>query len=296
MLTAPLVPTGTYFVRVRARNALGLSQPSTQIQVVVSAVAPSPGCPGPPRSLTASGAGGLVTLTCCRRSVAARRPTTSKRVRSRVGRASVPAPPQAFFSRAGVPAGVYYIRIRTVAAGCAPSARRIRDAPASSRPVSGWRRACATWKSWFATRRVPGRSPSRRVPQALAASCRRRSGFWNRRGYRPDAHAVSRERTGGLIVFRVHRRWPSMPTCLSPDSSSPRYSSRLSLRFLRRLRLAGTGATAWRTSVLKADASTSSSLWMSIARHALPSRLELKRRAGSFSSAPLAKVSFTALL
>src|SRR5437763_14904482 len=35
---------------------------------------------------------------------------------------------------------------------------------------------------------------------------------------------------------------------------------------------------------------------MSIARRTLPSRLELKRRAGSFSDAPLAKVSFTTFL
>src|SRR5213079_1329800 len=55
-------------------------------------------------------------------------------------------------------------------------------------------------------------------------------------------------------------------------------------------------ATAWRTSALKADSSTSSPSWMSIARRTFPSRLELKRRAGSFSDAPLAKVSFTAFL
>jgi len=35
---------------------------------------------------------------------------------------------------------------------------------------------------------------------------------------------------------------------------------------------------------------------MSIARRAFPSRLELKRRAGSFKDAPLAKVSFTTFL
>src|SRR5207253_10915899 len=35
---------------------------------------------------------------------------------------------------------------------------------------------------------------------------------------------------------------------------------------------------------------------MSIARRAFPSRLELKRRAGSFRDAPLAKVSFTTFL
>src|SRR5205807_959285 len=55
-------------------------------------------------------------------------------------------------------------------------------------------------------------------------------------------------------------------------------------------------ATAWRTSALKADASISSPSWMSIARRTFPSRLELKRRAGSFRNAPWAKVSFTAFL
>src|SRR5689334_6301774 len=55
-------------------------------------------------------------------------------------------------------------------------------------------------------------------------------------------------------------------------------------------------ATAWRTSALKADSSTSSPSWMSIARRTFPSRLELKRRAGSFSDAPLANVSFTTFL
>src|SRR5258706_14964506 len=52
-------------------------------------------------------------------------------------------------------------------------------------------------------------------------------------------------------------------------------------------------ATAWRTSALKADASTSSPSWMSIARRVFPSRLELKSLAGSFNEAPLANVSFT---
>src|SRR5665811_2100351 len=55
-------------------------------------------------------------------------------------------------------------------------------------------------------------------------------------------------------------------------------------------------ATAWRTSALKAISSTSPPSWMSIARRTFPSRLELKRRAGSARDAPLAKVSFTTLL
>src|SRR5205823_11962269 len=55
-------------------------------------------------------------------------------------------------------------------------------------------------------------------------------------------------------------------------------------------------ATAWRTSALNSDASSSSPSWMSIARRTFPSRLELKRRAGSFRDAPLEKVSFTIFL
>src|SRR5712671_1970998 len=55
-------------------------------------------------------------------------------------------------------------------------------------------------------------------------------------------------------------------------------------------------ATAWRTSALKADSSTSSPSWMSIARRAFPSRLELKRRVESFRDAPFKKVSFTTFL
>src|SRR5437868_14595323 len=49
-------------------------------------------------------------------------------------------------------------------------------------------------------------------------------------------------------------------------------------------------------SALKSYSSISSPSWMSIARRTLPSRLELKRRAGSFSDAPFAKVSFTTFL
>src|SRR5580658_1033153 len=55
-------------------------------------------------------------------------------------------------------------------------------------------------------------------------------------------------------------------------------------------------AAAWRTSVLKADSSIAPPSWMSSARRKFPSRLELKRRAGSLRDAPLAKVSFTTLL
>src|SRR5678816_3859358 len=55
-------------------------------------------------------------------------------------------------------------------------------------------------------------------------------------------------------------------------------------------------ATACRMSALKADASTVSPSRMSIARRWFPSRLELKRRAGSGNDAPFWKVSFTTAL
>src|SRR5581483_11295478 len=55
-------------------------------------------------------------------------------------------------------------------------------------------------------------------------------------------------------------------------------------------------ATAWRIRALNADSSTASPSRISIARRTLPSRLELKRRAGSFSDAPFANVSLTTLL
>ena len=52
-------------------------------------------------------------------------------------------------------------------------------------------------------------------------------------------------------------------------------------------------SAAERTRALKASSSMPSPSWRSMARLVLPSRLELKRPAGSSREAPLAKVSFT---
>src|SRR5580704_10185421 len=54
--------------------------------------------------------------------------------------------------------------------------------------------------------------------------------------------------------------------------------------------------TAARTRVFNASSSIFSPSWKSMARLVFPSRLELKRREGSFRAAPLAKVIFTTFL
>jgi hypothetical protein len=124
-LTAPLIPPGTYYVRLRARNALGLSQASAQIQVVVGAPGPAPGCPGAPRALSGSVAAGVLTLTWL--------PPLSGVPQAYIieaGSAPGAANIASFntgttatsFVRAGVPAGVYYIRVRTFTAACGASA------------------------------------------------------------------------------------------------------------------------------------------------------------------------------
>src|ERR1700691_4175511 len=78
---------------------------------------------------------------------------------------------------------------------------------------------------------------------------------------------------------------------------TPRGGIRYAFAILERFDLpAVLRATAWRTSAWKAVSLTFSPSWISIARRVLPSRLELKRRAGSFRDAPLAKVSLTTFL
>jgi hypothetical protein len=121
-LTAPGVPAGTYYVRVRARNALGLGSPSNEVQVVVGG---SPGlCPGAPRSLTVTRTASAVTLTWLPPLAgivqsylveAGSAPGLGDRARVNVGTAGVT------FPAATVPVGTYYIRVYAQTTGCPTS-------------------------------------------------------------------------------------------------------------------------------------------------------------------------------
>jgi hypothetical protein len=128
-LQASGVAPGTYYVRIRARNALGISSPSNEIQVVVGIIVgpgpgPGPNCPSAPRSLTGTGSLGSVTLVW--------QAPLSGAVQSYILEAGTS--PGAtnigtinnglatVYMRTGVPAGVYYVRVRALGAGCAPSA------------------------------------------------------------------------------------------------------------------------------------------------------------------------------
>jgi hypothetical protein len=124
-LQATGVAAGTYYVRVRARNALGNSAPSNEIQVVVGVViVPGPGCPGAPRSLTGVGSVGTVTMSWLA-------PLSGAVQSYLIEAGSVPGAANlatlnnglsTTFTRGGVPAGTFYVRVRALAAGCAPSA------------------------------------------------------------------------------------------------------------------------------------------------------------------------------
>lgn len=61
-LTAADVPSGTYYVRVRARNGAGTSAPSNEIVVTVGSATPCATAPSAPSGLSASVNGSSVTL------------------------------------------------------------------------------------------------------------------------------------------------------------------------------------------------------------------------------------------
>jgi subtilisin-like proprotein convertase family protein len=116
--TAPGVAAGVYFVRVRAANHLGTSAPSNEVVFTVGGGArPSPsGPPAPPIGLVASSNGSNVTIAWSLSPTGGSPTFFVLEAGSAPGRSDLanfstgsPAPS---FAAGGVPAGVYYVRVR----------------------------------------------------------------------------------------------------------------------------------------------------------------------------------------
>ncbi len=109
MLAVGGVPTGQYFVRVRARNAVGTGVASADVIATVGCTAPEP-----PSTLTTSVAGNVVTVAW---NVAPGTITTVIDAGAAPGATSRSTPftaPSAGVTVPGVPAGTYYLRARAL--------------------------------------------------------------------------------------------------------------------------------------------------------------------------------------
>lgn len=119
-LTVTGVPNGTYFVRVRARNADGTSGPSNEVTIVVGGGPCTP--PAAPAGLTASASGSTLTLSW---------QTVTGAVAFIIDAGSAPGASNiasfdtgsagTSFTANSVPNGTYYIRVR-VRTACGTSA------------------------------------------------------------------------------------------------------------------------------------------------------------------------------
>jgi hypothetical protein len=124
-LVASGVAPGTYYVRIRARNALGHSAASNEAQLVVGDIVVGPACPGAPRSLAGTGSTGTVTMSWLAPLSVTPQTTYLVEAGSAPGAANLAIfnnGPSTAVARAGVPPGVYYVRVRAVAPGCVSSA------------------------------------------------------------------------------------------------------------------------------------------------------------------------------
>lgn len=130
------VPNGTYFVRVRASNAAGVSGPSNEVTIVVG-----PSAPGPPVGLTANfnatsvalswgmpASGGTPTTFVIE---AGTGPTLADLARFSTGHLGTS------FVAGGVPPGTYYVRVRAAnsAGTSAPSNEVVLVVAAPSPPL-----------------------------------------------------------------------------------------------------------------------------------------------------------------
>ena len=109
------VPTGQYFVRVRARNAVGTSVPSADVIATVGCTAPAP-----PSTFATVVSGNVVTFDW---NVAAGTMSTVIDAGSAPGATALSTPfaaPTAGIAVPGIPAGTYYVRARALN-GCGTS-------------------------------------------------------------------------------------------------------------------------------------------------------------------------------
>ena len=126
-LTATNVPTGTYYVRVRARNSAGVSASSNEALVVVGAVCNTSVSPSPPSGLVATSSGSAVVLSWTAPGTGCAPQSFYIEAGSAPGRTDLAdfptGNPSTVFKGDGVPDGTYYVRVRswTPAGKSAPS-------------------------------------------------------------------------------------------------------------------------------------------------------------------------------
>jgi hypothetical protein len=124
-LVVPGVPSGTYYVRVRAVDGSGLSAPSNEVQVVVGVVSGG-ACPSAPRNLIVnSQSAGTISLAWSAPLTgvpasyviqAGASPGASNLASFDTGNTSLS------FVATGVPAGSYFVRVYGRSSSCSPQA------------------------------------------------------------------------------------------------------------------------------------------------------------------------------
>ncbi|MGE0041460.1 MAG: fibronectin type III domain-containing protein [Vicinamibacterales bacterium] len=126
-LVVAAVPPATYFVRVRAATSAGVGPPSNEVTVVVGSAGPAPcaAAPNAPGAPVASATGDTLALSWA--APAGGCPSTSYRLEAGSGSgasdlANMDVGPSTSFTTSGVPAGMYYLRVRARnAAGTGPA-------------------------------------------------------------------------------------------------------------------------------------------------------------------------------